>query len=124
MSSPGTGSDISLPVVMDLLHKLITESKKVHVLFACPSLAITVTMPGFVRVRESDGTLWVVDLDDPLFGPKFTFDPSLAIVCKYGDSRSLLPPVEGMPKFSSALSFLFADGSHLGIFEPEVEEEE
>jgi hypothetical protein len=122
MSSPGTGSDISLSVTMDLLHKLITESRKVHAFFACPSLAITATLSGVVRVRASDKTLWVMDLDDPVFGPKLSFNPSLAVVRKYGDSRAFPQPPEGMPTFSFALSFLFEDGSHLGLFESEREE--
>lgn len=123
MSSPGTGSDISEQVVADLLHKLMTESAKVQAIFTCPTAGVQAVVSGVLRRRESDGTLWVMDLDDLLFGPKLRIDPFLAVVRKYGDDRAMRPSPDDMPKFTSALSFIFADGSTLGLFEFAVEEE-
>lgn len=124
MSSPGSGSDISVQILQDLLHKLMTESRKVCAMFSCPSLGVHATVVGVIRRRASDESLWVMDLDDVIFGPKLSFNPFAAVVRKYGDNRAMGPVPDGLPRITSALTFLFNEGSTLGIFELAGDDEE
>ena len=117
MSSEGTGSPISQQDAMDLLHKLITESTKVMALFTSTEGRVRASLEGIIRLGP-DGTLWVVEQADKI-GPMICFDPSLFVVRKYGDARSMSDKGDtpfGM-RFRSALSFVFEGGSTLALFE-------
>jgi hypothetical protein len=111
-------SDLSPQEFSDLLHKLLTESTKLQALFSCSAGGVRAIVRGVLRIAP-DNTLWVVEPDRNTSGPMLTFDPSLAVVRKYGDERSM----EGRPEFifglhfSSALSFVFADGSSFVLLE-------
>jgi hypothetical protein len=85
-------------------------------------------MTGVLRVRREDATFWLMDLADLRFGSKLSFNPSLALVRKYGDRRALgVDFPEDFPasmRFTFAISLLFGDGSTVGLFELASEDEE
>lgn len=118
MSSEGTGSPITLQVTMDLLHKLSTESRKVQALFTSADGRTRASLAGVIRYVP-DGTLWVLQDPETPGSPFLGFDPALFVVRKYGDERSMLGGGEGPfgLHFRSALTFIFGDGSTLGLFE-------
>lgn len=118
MSSPtgGTGSDITLDDARDLLHKLITESTKVEVIFR--SLRLNAVVSGFVRIAPNG---WLSVEDDRTAPPRISlimFDPSAVSSAKYGDTRAF--PESASAVFLSALALTFADGTDLTIFELRV----
>jgi hypothetical protein len=117
MSSEGTGAPISQQDAMDLLHKLMTESTKVVANFRCSDGRVKASVVGLIR-SAPDGALWVVDPEVPL-GSMLSFDPSLFTVRKYGDGRSMLDGGETPfgTRIRSLLTFVFAEGSTLGIFD-------
>jgi len=114
MSSPGTGSPISPEEANDLLHRLITESIKVRVIFVSP-LRVRVMVSGFVKELE-DGVIAVRESDTSTSG--IDFPCSATRLPRYADARVLTGLVE-VPgeKTLSALCFVLADGSWLGLFE-------
>ncbi len=118
--SSGTGADLTAQEANDLLHKLITESTKLQAVLSvggCPRLIATVT--GVARVGP-DNTVLVVEREGEVGTPHITFDPSLAVVRKYADTRGFPAPgatIFGAPRLSSVLCFVFADRSQLALFE-------
>jgi hypothetical protein len=64
-------------------------------------------------------TLWVREHSEATNAPCLSFDPRLTVERRYGDERSMrdggVTPF-GF-RFRSVLSFIFEDGSTLGIFE-------
>jgi len=117
--SSGKGSDINPQDASDLLHKLITESATVQASFNS-SCGISVAILGAVKTCP-DGRLAVVGGETRApTTPTVFFDPRLAVRRTYGDSRTLLaesPGPPGAPTFSSALCFVFPDGSRFCLFE-------
>jgi hypothetical protein len=120
-SSPGTGADLTPQEFMDILHKLITESTNVQAMFFSSPGNIWATTQGPVKVSP-DGRFGVIQ------GAGFStssilFNPSAAVIRKWGDVRSFrttMPPhllEAGAPSFVSALCCVFADGSQLALFE-------
>lgn len=121
-----SSSDVSPQEFNDLLHKLITESAKIQAIFKCSAGRVRSTLRGVLRVFP-DGTLFVAEPERSKTGPMLSFDPSLAVVRKYGDDRSIEEGGDfrfsfGM-RFSSALSFVFADGSTFSLFEINEEQD-
>jgi hypothetical protein len=122
MPSPhGAGSDITLQDALDLLHKLSTESTKVVALLDV-SPRVGASAFGVVRAAD-DSTVWVTD--DAVPPSLIRFDPCLAVRRTYGDSRTISPPSEplprGFPRLASSLCFVFPDGSTVCLFEPSDE---
>lgn len=118
MSSSGTGSDISAQEAVDLLHKLMTEFIKVQAHFKCPACRVNSAVCGVVRFSSEDNTFWIQEPERDLSGPVLSFDPSLSVIRKYGDERSMTDGGESPfgVHFTSALTFAFADGSTLGLW--------
>ncbi len=115
MSSPGSGSDITEQEANDLLHKLITESTKVQVVFSAVG-GISAIMQGAPKLLP-DGTVCIAGGTD-FSSPQVIFDPRLAVSRKYGDRRAFSRPPRhleerGAPSLESALFFGFKDGSQL-----------
>jgi hypothetical protein len=118
MSSPGTGSDITPKDANDLLHKLITESIKVEATYSSGSVGLTASVRGLVSLAP-DGTLWITERSE-IGTPHIAFNPSLAVIRKYGDRRAFKPGGRASsvtPRLTSALCFVFADRSQVGLFE-------
>jgi hypothetical protein len=112
-------SDLSQQEFNDLLLKLITESTKVQAMFSHPSVGVRAIMSGSITIAPFGG-LWVVERPGDSMGSTLTFDPSMAVVRKYGDERSIDDAElfgSFQQHFSSALSFAFADESSFIIFE-------
>ena len=124
MSSEGTGSPISRQETLDLLNKLSTESRKVQAMFTAADGSISACLDGVIRYAP-DGGLWVMHSPDVPRAPFLSFDPALFVVRKYGDKRALRNEGEtpSGARFSSALSFIFGNGSTLAIFEFADDEE-
>jgi|ERR1035438_3617805 hypothetical protein len=102
----------------DLLHKLITESINVQAMFFTPSSDVRLFLRGFVQTRP-DGTLQVASDTNPS-SPRIFFDPRRSSGARYGDGRAFAgttPAGFFKDGFSSALIFLFSDGSVLVLFE-------
>jgi hypothetical protein len=121
--SSGKGSDITERDAADLLHKLITESMKVQVVFTGPD-RVAAGLVGLVTA-DRDGLVWVkqgVREDEPFF----RFDARIAASFKYADER-VFPPLRRdteTPSLKSALIFIYADGSQVGLYELATEDRE
>ena len=119
MSSQGTGADISHEDANHLLEKLLFKSKKVQIAFngVIPGLRFFFT--GVVQVSP-EGSLCIRGGTDHS-SPCMFFDPSQAVLRKYGDSRSFpttIPKfVIGASTFARGLIYVFADTSQLALFE-------
>jgi hypothetical protein len=116
MSSSGKGFDISQQEAADLLHKLITESAKVRIALWSPTAGAVATVTGVIKSAE-DGQFMVQE-GDAIGVPTIGFKPRNAIGFKYGDDRVL--PASAPDKtllFSSALTFIFPDGTLVSVFE-------
>ena len=116
MSSPGgTAADINPQDAMDLLHKLVTELTKVQGVFRSASVLCTVV--GFIKVAP-DGQLSVQEFN-AIGTSLIMFNPTAASIFKYGDTRAFSGDsgIEGAPRFTSALSLIFGDGTQLTLFE-------
>jgi hypothetical protein len=118
MSSIG-GMELGPQQVLDLLHKLVTESTKVQASLVVPSTGTQAFVSGILRVSPSDNTVSVLERERDPKSPCICFKPSNATVCRYGDERVLPPPVADSFRrdFSSVMTFLFADGSVIALFE-------
>jgi hypothetical protein len=116
MSSLGAGSDISVQVLADLLHKLMTESTKVQANFTCSGCGVNSVVGGVLRL-EAGGFCWIVERESE-FGPVLRFDPSLAVRRTYGDERSMADSGESPFgfRFTSAICLVFGDDSRLMLF--------
>jgi hypothetical protein len=114
-----SAADLSRQDGMDLLSKLITESKKVEIFALSPSIALTCSVRGIPHIGP-DGRTWVIDKRLP-GEPNLAFSPSNAVAAKYGDERMAkeFPPLADRfrDNFLSALMFLFGDGSIVCLFE-------
>jgi hypothetical protein len=75
---------------------------------------------GVIRV-SSTGLLNIVEREDDTTSPIICFDPSRAVLRKYGDERSIKenPAVAEFFKqhFSSAVNLTFEDGSLIALLE-------
>jgi hypothetical protein len=119
MSSPTGGIPVGAQQAIDLLHKLITESTKVQAMYFNPASGVRASVWGIARL-SGDGLVHVLEREHESDTPSIGFDPSLAVLCRYGDGRVLqTPDAAGFFKqhFSSALTFTFADGAILALFE-------
>jgi hypothetical protein len=114
-SGSGTGSNISAQDAIDLLHKLITESTKVQAVFVGRG-SVSSGVIGLVRI-DPDGLVWVKEgtrVDEAFI----RFDPTAATSFKYGDNRAFPPvTVANAPRLSSAVCFIYPDGSQVLLFE-------
>jgi hypothetical protein len=118
MSSQGTGSPITSDVAMDLLHKLITESRNVQAAFGS-GVGVVAVVFGVVKVGPG-GAIAVMPRNATIGSPTLVFKPSEAISWTYGDDRAMPnsgATVPGGPTFSSALCCILRDGSQLSFFE-------
>jgi hypothetical protein len=118
MDSAPSPSPMTPQEASDLLHKFITESINVHVMFFAPASDVRLFIRGFVEALP-DGTFRLAQDKDPA-SPRVFFDPRRSSGARYGDGRAFAgTPPEGFFKkdFSSALIFLFPDGSVLVLFE-------
>jgi hypothetical protein len=118
MSSEGTGSPISVDEAIDLLQKFSTESTRVQVIFTGSVAGIRSAVIGVVR-RSFDDSIWVMEDPDAVGSSFVGFDPSVSILRRYGDDRSMLDrggPPSGF-RFKSMLTFGFRDGSTISLFE-------
>src|ERR1700722_3688614 len=118
MSSQGTGSRITPDVAMDLLHKLITESRNVQAAFGSGAGVVAIVF-GVVKVGPG-GALAVMPRDATIGSPTLMFKTSEAVSWTYGDDRAMPnsgATVPGGPIFSSALCCILRDGSQLTLFE-------
>jgi hypothetical protein len=117
-SSP---SQLTPQEVDDLLHKFITESTNMQAMFFSPVSGVRVFLRGFVKLR-SDGSLQVAK-DTESTSPRILCDLGRYSSALYGDERAFKGTVpENFFKtgLSSALGFVFRDGSILVLFEPTV----
>ena len=115
MSSRGTGADITPGKAIDILHKLITESRKVQVAFMSGP-GVIASVAGIPKLLP-DGSVCVADRNE-VGAPIILFKPEAASSHTYGDSRAFLnATVLGGPSLSLALVFLFPDGSQIALFE-------
>ena len=115
MSSRGTGADITLGEANDLLHKLITESTKVQVVFASGP-GVVATVAGVLKLVP-DGSVCVTERNE-VGTPLIIFKPEAASSRTYGDNRAFPGKTfPGGPFLSSALVFIFRDGSQIALFE-------
>ena len=116
MASSGTGSDISREDAVKLLHKLITESIKVQAIFRGRG-GTGATVQGTVSSPEA-GVILVSERrrpdDDTLF-----FGLTDVATFKYGDTRAFPASTgtAGTPTLTSALCFIYPDGSQIVLFE-------
>jgi len=111
----GTGADISERDAADLLHKLITESLRVQALFLAPE-GVATGLVGHVFIGP-DRLVWVRQ-GEARSEPFLRFDPAKASGFKYGDTRAFPNiPIPGDLRLSSALVFVYADGSQVALFE-------
>jgi len=125
MSSPTRGASIGSQQVSDLLHKLASECKKVQAAFVTPPSGVQAFVHGVLRVSRptlGDGILVnVIEHEHDPETPRLCFDPAGAVSCRYGDDRVLKtdPAAAGFFKehFSSVMTFLFADGSVVALYE-------
>jgi hypothetical protein len=112
-------ADVSRQEGMDLLNKLISESKKVEIFMISPSIGLTCSIRGIPHVGP-DQRIWVADRRE-IGEPNVAFTPSLAVAAKYGDERMAkeFPPLADRfrDNFTSALLFSFRDGSIVALFE-------
>ena len=124
MSSEGPGSPIARQDADDLLHKLVTESTRVQVLFTASEWRIKVAIPGRIKLAPDD-TLWVMEEHEQPGAPLFVFDPVPAVAFRYADSRDMVDSGEGPYglNFRSLLRFDFANRSTLSIFEFSAQDE-
>ena len=104
----------------DLLHKLITESTRVQGAFVSPVSGVRAVVWGVIRV-SSTGLLNIVEREDDTTSPIICFDPSRAVLRKYGDERSIKenPAVAEFFKqhFRCAVTLAFEDGSLIALLE-------
>jgi hypothetical protein len=117
MSSQGTGADISREDASDLLHKLVTESIKVRAVFIS-GIGVMATVAGLLKVAPT-GEL-AVEERRAVGTPLILFNPAMAMSHKYGDDRAFPVGRSSLPdvaRHSSALCFIFRDGSQLVLFE-------
>ena len=116
MSSQGTGTDISAQDANDLLQKLITESTKVQAMFVGRG-SVTAAIQGFVSWQPGD----IVQITERLSitSPSLAFGLKDVAAFKYGDNRAFpgASPLPGTPRLSSALCFVYPDGSQVALFE-------
>jgi hypothetical protein len=120
MSSTGSGADISERDAADLLHKLITESIRVQALFLGPR-SVATGLVGRVFIGP-DQLIWVRPGENRS-EPFLRFDPATATGFKYGDTRAFPDiPIPGDLRLSSALIFVFSDGSQMALFELATDE--
>jgi len=111
-----SAADLTGQEGIDLLNKLITESKRVEV-FVVSASGLTCSMRGMPRIGP-DGRVW---LGGGVGEPHLAFAPSAAVAARYGDERL----AEKFPDFAdrfrehfvSALMFRFSDNSVVGLFE-------
>jgi len=111
------GADISLQEAVDLLHKLREETAQVQAIYA-GSAGVSSVLRGILR-PPIDDELWSVASQQETTGSALSFDLSSCTVRKFGD-ESTMPGASSFPfrlRFVSALSFGFADGSTLFLFE-------
>ncbi len=117
---PGTGADLTLQESLDLLHKLMTESTKVLAAYSDAGGSIWAAMQGMVKVAP-DGRFGVMR-GAGFDASSILFDPTKAVVRKWGDVRVLQSPPQhlmdaGAPNLDSALIFGFSDGASIALFE-------
>jgi len=116
-----SGADLSQQEGMDLLNKLIMESKRVEVFMVSMSFGVvTCSLRGIPRILK-DGRVWIADKDFVPGKPHFAFTLSVAVAAKYGDKR-LARDFPFMAErfrehFSSVLMFAFPNGAFIGLFE-------
>ena len=121
MASSGSGADISDRDAADLLHKLITELIPVQGLFLGHG-SVAAGQVGRVFIGP-DGLVWV-RAGEQRTEPFLRFDPSVAVRFKYGDTRAFPNiPIPGDLRLTSALVFVFADGTEMALFELAAEPE-
>jgi hypothetical protein len=96
----------------------MTESTKVQAQFESATGRVRAPIRGVIKTAP-EGTLWIVDSGYDGSRNVLSFDPLLPAVRKYGDERSMEGRGEGPfgLRFRSILSFIFPDGSTLGILE-------
>ena len=124
MSSPTGGAPIGPQEASDLLHKLITESTRVQAAFIIPSSGVQAFVCGVLRTSPAPNGGDLVNVlereHDPETG-RLCFNPWVATSVRYGDDRVFKsnPDALGFFKqhFTSALTFLFGDGSSVALFE-------
>jgi len=116
-----SAADLSRQEGMDLLNKLISESKRVEVFMVSTSFEmVTCSLRGIARIGP-DGRVWIADKDFVPGDPNLAFTPSAAFGAKYGDER-LAKDFPFMADrfrehFASVLMFRFKNGSIVGLFE-------
>jgi hypothetical protein len=116
-----SAADLSPQEGLDLLNKLIKESKKVEVFMMSVSFGVvTCSLRGIPRFGR-DGRVWISAKDFVPGDPNLEFDPSAAFGAKYGDDRIAkeFPFLADRFRdhFASALMFLFTNGSMICLFE-------
>jgi hypothetical protein len=123
---PATAAPLTPQETNDLLHKLITESRKVHAAFISPHSVsgVQAFVSGTLRVSQDtrgDYLVNVLERESASDTPELSFNPSAAVSCTYADVRplELKPAVADYFKkqFSSAITFMYADGSLVALFE-------
>jgi hypothetical protein len=117
MPSSGTGADISRAEAEDLLHKLITESIKVQAVFHGRG-GVGAALCGLVKARSTDEI--VVTEGGETTAPSLFFGLKDVASFKYGDDRvfpGAKPSLPGAPRLSSALVFVYPDGTQIALFE-------
>ena len=114
-----SAADLSRQDGMDLLNKLVTESRKVEIFLMSPRNGLTCSVRGIPHVGP-DQRIWVADRRE-VGEPNVAFTPSLAVGAKYGDERMTrefpLLADRFRENFVSALMFVFGDGSIVALFE-------
>jgi hypothetical protein len=116
-----SAADLSPQEGIDLLNKLITESKTVEVFMMSVSFGlVTCSLRGIPRIG-ADGRVWIANKDFRPGDPNFEFVPSAAFAAKYGDERLAkefpFMAARFREHFASVLMFLFTNGSVIGLFE-------
>jgi hypothetical protein len=116
-----SAADLSPQEGMDLLNKLITESKRVEVFMVSMSFGmVTCSLRGIPSIK-SDGRVWIADKGFKPGDPNFAFLPLAASAAKYGDERIAkdFPFMADRFRehFASVLMFIFATGAVIGLFE-------
>lgn len=116
-----SATDLSRQEGMDLLSKLITESKKVEVFMMSASFGMVTCSLRGTPIVGTDGRVWIKAKGAGPGDPNFAFIPSAAFAAKYGDERIAedFPPLADRfrDNFASALMFLFNNGSLICLFE-------
>jgi hypothetical protein len=113
-----SGINMSLQETKDLLYKFHHESASIQAIYTGSTNAVSMVLRGVLR-PPTDDLLWTIVPEGGCEGDAISIDLSVAVVLTYGDQHT----VSGFDMFPfrlrvvSALSFTFADGATLSLFE-------